>query len=178
MPLARFKEGIMYYQTDLMAALRSVPWFVDLKPTQLERLVNISDLFAVDTDEELFSEGEKKDFLYVVLEGQVAIEVYVPTRGQVRIFTAEPLDILGWSSMTPIVRQRTASARAVVPSRLIGLESEGLYRYCEEDHDLGYVIMRRLTNVIASRLLTTRIHLMDLFVCPGQQCPEENPIPE
>ncbi|RPI22217.1 MAG: hypothetical protein EHM70_24085, partial [Chloroflexota bacterium] len=90
----------MYYQTDLMAALRSIPWFVELKPTQLERLVNISDLCTADTDEDIFCEGEKKDFRYIVLEGQVAIEIYIPTRGQVRIFTAEPLDILGWSSMT------------------------------------------------------------------------------
>jgi len=168
----------MYYQTDLMAALRSIPWFVDLKPTQLERLVNISDLCTADTDEDIFCEGEKKDFLYIVLEGQVAIEIYIPTHGQVRIFTAEPLDILGWSSLTPIVRQRTASARAIIPTRLIGLEAEGLYRYCEEDHDLGYVIMRRLTNVIASRVLTTRINLTSLFVNPGHNFPETKPIPE
>ncbi len=161
----------MYYQADLSSALRAIPWFVELTSNQLERLVNMSDIFTVAANEDLFREGEKEDFLYVVLEGQIAIEIFVPTRGRVRILTAEPLDIIGWSSLTPVVRQRTASARALVNSRLVGFQAEALFRFCEEDHDVGYIIMRRLSNVVASRLLTTRIHLMDMFVYPVKKYP-------
>ena len=57
--------------------------------------------------------------------------------GEVPIYTAEALDIIGWSSMTPIVRQRTASVRATKPSLLLGLNSKLLQQMCEEDHELG-----------------------------------------
>jgi CRP-like cAMP-binding protein len=84
------------------------------------------------------------------------------------VYTAEILDILGWSSMTPIVRQRTASVRATKPCLLLGLNSKLLQQMCEEDHELGYTIMRRLANVVANRLLTTRLCLLDIIAhgCP------------
>jgi CRP/FNR family transcriptional regulator, cyclic AMP receptor protein len=158
----------MLYQADTMSALRSIPWFLELSPTEMETLSNISFLRQVKTNEDLFVEGEKEDYLYIVLEGELSLEIYIPTRGRMCIFTAEPLDIIGWSSMTPVVRQRTASARALLPSRLIGFDAEALIRKCEQDDHLGYIIMRRLSNVVASRLLTTRIHLLDAFIYPGQ----------
>ncbi len=156
----------MYNLADTKAAMHSIPWFVELSTIQLDRLASISDLCQVSANVEIFREGENEGSLYVVLEGQVAVEIAVPNRGKVRIFTAEPLDIIGWSSMTPVVRQRTASARALLPTRLLTIEAEGLRRLCEEDHDLGYIIMRRLSNVVASRLLTTRLQLMDMFAHP------------
>ena len=74
--------------------------------------------------------------------------------------TAEPFDSIGWSSVTPIIRQRTASARAVVNSCLLAVESNKLRQLCEEDHELGYTVMRHLANVIAARLLVTRLQLL------------------
>jgi hypothetical protein len=43
----------------------------------------------------------------------------------------------------------------------------------EEDHDLGYVVMRRLANVIASRLLVTRLQLLDMFANPTMEVRNE-----
>jgi len=83
-----------------------------------------------------------------------------------RIYTAEPMDVVGWSSVTPVVRRRTAGAQAVLPSCLARLDAAGLRKLCEEDHDLGYIVMRRMANVVASRLLTTRLQLLDMFANP------------
>jgi CRP/FNR family transcriptional regulator, cyclic AMP receptor protein len=159
----------MLYQADLMSILQTIPWFLELKGDSLQRLVAIAELRQVGVDCDLFREGEKVDFLYVILEGQIAIEIFVPSRGRVRIFTAEPLDVIGWSSLTPVVRQRTASARALKPSRVLAFHAGALRRLCDEDHDLGYVIMRRIANVTASRLLTTRLQLLDIIVHPTQE---------
>ncbi len=153
----------MYLQAGLTNTLRRIPWFVDLSPSQIECLSSIAMLHELETGEFLFKEGDREDSLYILLEGQVALEVEVPTRGQVQIYTAEMLDILGWSSMTPIVRQRTASLRATKPCLLLGFNSKLLQQLCDEDHELGYIIMRRLANVVANRLLTTRLCLFDLI---------------
>ena len=159
----------MFYQANLTSTLMSIPWFHELDMPRLERLAKISDLCEVDPNVDIFQEGEREDYLYVVIEGQVAIEIFVPGHGRMRIYTAEPLDIFGWSSLTPVVRQRTATARALTETRLLSIESESLRRLCDEDEHIGYLIMRRISNIVASRLLTTRLTLMDLLANPGFQ---------
>ena len=153
----------MFLQAGLNNTLRRIPWFVDLSPAQLDCLASIATVRELCTGEILFKEGDREDYLYVLLEGQVVLEVEVPTRGQVPIYTAEILDIIGWSSMTPIARQRTASVRATKTCLLLGLNSKLLQQMCEEDHELGYTIMKRLANVVANRLLTTRLCLLDMI---------------
>jgi len=154
---------------ELTAALQTLPWFQEIEPRHFDSLCGIASLKEVNAGEELFREGDKEDYLYVVLEGRVAVEIFVPGHGRQRIFTAEPMDVVGWSSVTPVVRQRTASARAVLPGRLILLDAPKLRQLCEEDHDLGYVVMRRLANVVASRLLVTRLQLLDMFARPSKE---------
>jgi CRP-like cAMP-binding protein len=154
----------MFKQADIKQALENIPWFLDLIGSQLDSLVKISRFQQVNAGEEVFHEGDRDDFLYIVLEGQVALDTFVPSRGMIRTFTAEPLDIFGWSSLTPVVRQRLSSAQAILPSRLIAIEGEALKLLCDEDHDIGFIIMRRLANIVASRLLSTRLALFDVII--------------
>jgi CRP-like cAMP-binding protein len=116
----------MYLQSGLTNTLRRIPWFVELTQLQLECLAGIATLHELEEGTSLFNEGDREDYLYVLLEGQVVLEVEVPTRGKVPVYTAETLDIIGWSSMTPIVRQRTASVRATKPCLLLGLSDTHL----------------------------------------------------
>jgi CRP-like cAMP-binding protein len=158
---------------EIKAALQTIPWFQELNPAHFEQLCEITSLRLVEPGEELFREGDKEDYLYIVIEGRIAVEIFIPGRGRMRIYTAEPMDVVGWSSATPVVRQRTASARAVLPSRLAVLEAQKMRQLCEENHDLGYVVMRRLANVIASRLLVTRLQLLDMFAHPTTEVRNE-----
>lgn len=156
-------------KTDVVAVMQSIPWFQELSAANFERLSQVTHIREASAGEELFREGDKEDYLYLVLNGRIALEIYIPAHGRVRIYTAEPLDIIGWSSVTPTIRQRTAAARAVVPSRLLAFDAEGLRKACDEDHDLGYAVMRRLANVVASRLLVTRLQLLDMFASPTSE---------
>ena len=156
----------MDQQQELIGALQTIPWFQELPPPLFDKIVSISSLVSYEAGQELFREGDKEANLYIVLEGRVAIEMYIPGQGRTRIYTAELLDVVGWSSVTPVVRQRTASARAVLPSLLVKIDGPRLNQLCTEDHDLGYVVMKRMANVIASRLLTTRLQMLDMFAHP------------
>lgn len=161
----------MYLQVDLSKTLSRLPWFADLSQDRLDCLAGISVLNEIDAGEYLFREGDRQDYLYVLLEGQIVLEVEVPTRGQVPVYTAEILDVIGWSSMTPIIRQRTASARATQPSLLVAINSKLLQQMCEEDHDLGYQLMKRIANVTANRLMTTRLCLLEIITHMEPQLP-------
>ncbi len=157
----------------LRAALQTIPWFQEIDKKYFDNLCGIARIQEVEAGQELFREGDKEDSLYIVLKGRVAMELFIPGRGRMRIYTAEPMDVIGWSSVTPVIRQRTASARAVLPSSLIALDAKQLRQMCEEDHDLGYLVMRRMANVVASRLLTTRLQLLNIFANPVQEVKHE-----
>jgi CRP-like cAMP-binding protein len=87
----------------------------------------------------------------------------VPNRGRLRILTVEPMEVLGWSSVTDASPRRTASARAVSATQLLAFPSDRLRQACQDDCELGSTIMQRVANVIANRLIVTRLQLLDLF---------------
>ena len=153
----------------LVSELEKIPWFQKIKPEHLQKIAEMSHLRTIKAGEVLFREGEKEDCVYIVLEGRVGLEIYIPHRGRVRIYTVEPMDIFGWSSVTPTSHQRTAGATVVLDGLIVGIDSAKLRDACEEDHDFGYIVMRRLLNVVSSRLLVSRLQLIDMFTAPEDQ---------
>ncbi|MGA9533797.1 MAG: Crp/Fnr family transcriptional regulator [Anaerolineales bacterium] len=156
-------------QEHLRQALRAIPWFAELAAEHFDQLLDIGFTLQAEPGEHLFQEGDPQDYLYVLLRGRVAIELHVPARGRLRLATVEPPEVFGWSSVTPVVRQRTASATVVLPSELAAFDADQLRMLMDQDHDLGYLVMRRMANVIAGRLLTTRLQWLDMFALPGQR---------
>lgn len=153
----------MINNTELKPTLKSIPWLMDLTSSQLQSLENISGSRFIKSGEVLFREGDIDNVLYIVSEGRLAIDILVPGHGQVCIYYAEPLDLVGWDRMTPVARQRITSVTAEQDSYLIYLNATALAELCDTDPVIGMTIMRRMSNVIASRLLSMRIKLLDLL---------------
>lgn len=163
-PLANAERIGMFRQAELQQILETIPWFLELSESQIEKLAKIVTVHHVAKGETLFQEGDAEGSLYILLDGEMTINIQIPGREKLCIFTAEPLDIIGWSSLTPMVRQRTATALALQDSNYLEFDSDSLMQLCEVDPKLGFIIMKRISNVVASRLLTTRIQLMDQLI--------------
>ncbi len=157
----------------ILEELKKIPWFNELKPEHITKLRPFTSIRRVKGGEVLFREGDKQDFMYIVLEGRVALDLYVPHRGKVIFYTAEKWEVLGWSAVTPTVRQRTAGAMAVIDGAVIAIDTSRLNDLCESDHDFGYAFMRRMVNIVASRLMITRLQLLDMFAEPPQKVGDE-----
>jgi CRP-like cAMP-binding protein len=153
----------MYLPHRLIEEIHNIPWFSELTPYQVERLAQISHICDCKPGEELFHEGDRTDYLYVVLSGQIVAENYIPSLGKHSVLHADPLDVIGWSCLTPMARQRVATARVCVPSNLLAIDGDALVHMCENDHDLGYIVMRRVANIVASQYLATRLYLYDII---------------
>ena len=151
--------------TDLRISeiLSSIPWFSELEHEQRNSIEKISIQRNVPAGENIFLEGDLEDYLYILLQGQVAIEMTIPGLERICVHLVEPNELIGWSSVTPIIRQRTASARATIASQLLAIDSVKLRELCDDDHDMGYYLMRRLANTIATRLLLTRLQLVEII---------------
>jgi CRP/FNR family cyclic AMP-dependent transcriptional regulator len=148
--------------------LRKIPWFQALEPEDVRKFAEISSLRHFKAGDVFFHEGDKQDFFYVVLSGRVALDMFIPHHGKVRFFTCEEWDSFGWSGVAPVVRTRTAGAVGVMDGTVIATDTVKLQALCDQDHDIGYLFMRRMTNVIASRLLVTRLQLLDMFAEPAE----------
>jgi CRP-like cAMP-binding protein len=89
----------------------------------------------------------------------VGIETDLLGCNGVRIETLGPGDVLGWSWILPPYELHY-SARALEPTQAIALDGKALVARFEEDHDLGYEMMKRFAQVIAQRLAATRTRFM------------------
>jgi CRP/FNR family transcriptional regulator, cyclic AMP receptor protein len=157
---------------DAYQELKKIPWFNELDDEDVKKIATISHVREAKKGDVFFHEGDKQDYIYVVTEGRVALDINVPPHGRIRFYTAEVWDLFGWSSVTPVVRQRTAGARAVMDCRVVATDADKLYELCEQDHDLGFVVMHRMANVVASRLMVTRLQLIDMFAAPPEKVDE------
>jgi CRP/FNR family cyclic AMP-dependent transcriptional regulator len=153
---------------EVFAAFKKIPWFSGLKEDHLKQIAEISHVRLFKSGERFFQEGDKQDYIYVLTDGRVALDMFVPHHGKLRFSTIEEWDVFGWSSVTPTIHQRTAGAVAVLDGAALATDAEKLRQLCEKDHDLGYLLMRRLAGVVATRLMVTRLQLIDMFGEPTE----------
>ncbi|MBA4375009.1 MAG: hypothetical protein C0401_02400 [Anaerolinea sp.] len=154
----------MFNDSANIETLKIIPLFLDFNNDQLKRISEIAEVIELDPGDTPIQEGAQLDYLYVLMDGEIKVEVFVPTRGQLETARLGPLDILGWSSMTPVVRQRTGTTTAITHCKLIRIHGKQLFKLCEEDHDIGFFIYRRIANVAARSFLTTRLQFMNIIV--------------
>ncbi len=133
-----------------------------LEPSHLVRLASLAIEVTFEEGEIIFREGDTGNMIYLVQEGCVAIYIGLPRRGHVTILTVEPGRLLGWSSLFP-PHHKTASARAMAPTRAIAINAAQLWEACQADHDLGYTVMWHMAEAITSRLIATRLQILDIF---------------
>ena len=69
---------------------------------------------------------------------------------------------MGWSWLLPPYTWRFC-ARAVEATRAIALDAKCLRAKCEQNHDLGYELLKRFSQNIYRRLDSTRLQLLDLY---------------
>jgi CRP/FNR family cyclic AMP-dependent transcriptional regulator len=144
---------------DLIAGAQT---FSGLSAVQLSLIAGCGRNEHYDTGDRLFREGERADRFFLIRHGKLALEVQAPGRGAIVIETLDSGDVAGWSWLfEPHVWQ--FDGRAVTPSRVIAFDGACLRGKCEEDHELGYQLMRRFAGALTERLQATRLQLMDVY---------------
>jgi CRP/FNR family transcriptional regulator, cyclic AMP receptor protein len=138
------------------------PVFEGLDADQLALIAGCATNVVFDAGERIFREGDEADAFYLVRHGLVALDTYVPNRGQLTIETVGPGEIVGWSWLVPPYRWHF-TGRAVEPVRAVHFDGACLRQKCDDDNHLGYELLMRFSNVLVSRLQATRMQLMDVY---------------
>ncbi|MEK7263132.1 MAG: cyclic nucleotide-binding domain-containing protein [Bacteroidota bacterium] len=138
------------------------PFFQDFEQHHLDLIVGCASNVKFNEEQYLFHEGKDADKFYLIRSGKVAVELFGAERGPITIQTIEEGDILGWSWLLPPFKWHF-DARAVELTRAIALDGKCLRKKCENDHDLGYELMKRIAHIMERRLQATRLQLVDIY---------------
>jgi len=110
----------------------------------------------------IFKEGEDANQFYLIRSGKVALELFAPQRKPIVVETLAEGDVLGWSWLFPPYLWKF-HAHATIETRAIMLDGKCLRGKCEQNHDLGYEVLKRFSQITAQRLNATRMQLLDVY---------------
>jgi CRP-like cAMP-binding protein len=154
-------------ETAAIQALESVlhahPFLTGMKAEHLRTLKDNAMMMSYQPGEVIFREGNPANRFYLIQKGMVTLESSRREGESVHIQTIGPGDVLGWSWLFPPYYWHF-DARAVEPTEAVFFYGTRLREQCEDDHDLGYELMKRMTSVIIHRLQATRRHLLEARV--------------
>jgi CRP/FNR family transcriptional regulator, cyclic AMP receptor protein len=149
-------------QENLSTTLRQHPFLADLPEDHMATLVGCASNVRFNDGDYLIKEGEVADKLYLVRTGRVALEIDLNERGWLRVQTIGPGEILGWSWLVSPFKWHFSGC-AVTEVRAFALDGKCLRLKCEQDHEFGYEMLKRLSQVMQSRFEATRLQLIDVY---------------
>ena len=157
-----------------MNLLQESELFSTLSEEELSRLTPLASQYAVIQDAVLFSEGQAASYLYLVVDGQIALQrrVRPPHATRARrttIAICRAGDAFGWSALVEPYRY-TLSAVAWQSSRVVRIQSKILRKALDMYPAMGYKVTKALSGVMARRLGQTTealINERELFYFNG-----------
>jgi len=147
---------------DLKKILIEHSFFKGLNEEYTSLIVGCASNVRVDAGKMILKEGEEANHFYLIRSGKVKIQLMTPNKGPVIIETLTEGDILGWSWLVPPYTWHF-DAKAAELTRMVALDGKCLRNKCENDHNLGYELLKRFADLIMKRLESTRLQLMDIY---------------
>jgi CRP/FNR family transcriptional regulator, cyclic AMP receptor protein len=138
------------------------PFFGGMEERHIELVSGCAKNVRFEKGQVILREGDEANEFYFIREGLVDVELIVPCKGFTRVQTVGEGDVLGWSWLVPPYQWRFG-ARACQPTRALAFDGKCLRTKCEEDHDLGYQLLKRFAHIVTERLDATRLQLLDLY---------------
>ena len=160
LPDAASPEKMANPPSPLYTLIAQQPFLAGLHPQQLQLLAESALEVQFAAGQSIYEEGSPANRFYLILSGQVALESELADRSVILIQTLGPGDELGWGWLFPPYSVRL-SARALEPTRTIFFYGTRLREQCEQDHELGYQIMKRVAAVATQCFLALQQRLAE-----------------
>ncbi len=141
---------------------RDHPVFAGLSVKDLDFLSGLvtTEMFAAR--ELVFHAGDAAEKFYLITEGAVAVEIFVPERGPVTIQTVNEGDVLGWSWLVDPYLWNF-DAQATMPTATTAFDAAALRERFDEDKKLGYTMIKRFFPIVMQRMQATRLQVLDVY---------------
>ncbi len=134
----------------------------NLTREQYDLLVPLFEPFTVPSETVIFKQGDAATYLYVILQGKVAIE-YKPYDGpKITVTHLHDGDIFGWSS---VVGSQTYTSDALSTEKVEGLRIRGtdLKRLYMEHPDVGRSVLEKLAEAVSPRWIDAKNQIQNIL---------------
>lgn len=128
-------------------------------------LANFADIARLEEYNEgdvIFTEGDPVDSVFVVISGQVALDVTGSGVNPQHLLNVSAGESLGWSALMRR-KHRVSTAKAIAETRVIRVDGEKLLALCEDHPRFGYCIMQATAAALADRLHAMRLKFLDVY---------------
>jgi CRP-like cAMP-binding protein len=139
--------------------LETHPFLAGLSARHLQTLLASAMPSRFEAGQLIFREGDLANRFYLILRGAVALETFTQARGTLLIQTLGAGEVLGWSWLFAPFKWHF-DARAIEPTEAVFFYGTRLREQCEEDHELGYELIKRAAHVMMQRLQATRRRML------------------
>lgn len=149
----------------IINTLKNCELFGGLETGHLQKLSVLCRGNSYQRGRIIFNEGDEATELYILTDGQVVLEMQVcPVPNRPAIPTAVEVvskdECFGWSAVVePYVS--TLSARCMTNCTVLAIKGDMLRGVMLGDPVLGWEVMKKLAQLIASRLTHTRLRLIN-----------------
>jgi CRP-like cAMP-binding protein len=133
-----------------------------LPPPQRQRLTALAREVSFPEDTRIFEPGGTADRFWVIRSGAVSLDQQVTALQRVTVASLGSGDLLGWSWLFP-PHQWDFGAVAFSPVRAYEFDAAAVLGLCEEDPQLGMILVRSVAEILAYRLETTRGKLLEQY---------------
>lgn len=147
--------------THIKDYLCATPFFTGLDAQYLELLSDCGTLANFKAGSFLLNEGEAANSFYLLREGEVAIESQIHN-GILTIAKVGAGGVAGYSWLFPPYRN-AFDVRAVTDVKAIKLDGACLRNKAEQDHELGYQLMKRFAEIMLKHMQSARRQMLDVY---------------
>jgi CRP/FNR family cyclic AMP-dependent transcriptional regulator len=134
--------------------LRRIQLFSKVEPAKLKLLAFTSERAVFQAEEVLFHQGDVADAAYIIVAGEVAVDVESPGGGRTRLTRLGKDEIVGEIGILADV-PRTATITATAPTTTLKITKDLFFRMVSDFPTMAIEVMR----VLAHRVETTNAAL-------------------
>lgn len=144
--------------------LKQSDLFQDLHDAHLQGIADFAREIELQAGQILFEEGHKAETLFILIEGNVHVQVQLSSHPEhiTTTIVTQPGKLVGWSGFIP-PHHYTATAVCHKTSRLLAIDGDALTAYLAEHPDAGFMIMRRVAETISDRLRNIQQFVLKTF---------------
>ena len=146
---------------DKVEVLRKCELFEGATDQLLSKVAGIAEEKNFALGEMIFEEGEKAEWIYILLEGKVRISIDLtskPTYVTVAMLD-KPNLAFGWSGIVAPYRY-TSTGTCEMDTRVMAISGVKFEEILDEEADCSCSVMKKLAELISSRLRNSRMVLL------------------
>ena len=128
--------------------------FQFLRPDQMQIISDVAERISLQAGKTVFQQGDKAEYFYIVLEGQVALRL--PGRAKVSILIDEAGKGAVFGSCVCFqLGSYSLTAQCVEDTKLLKIKAATLKTVMEEDMVVGYAVQTLISRVYFQRYVDT-----------------------